>query len=132
MRTMRHLFIALLLASSFVSAPARATADTTDQSDLWWNANEPGWGIQMVQRGQAIFATIYVYRTDNTPYWYAALLTYQGNYVWTGALNLSNGSWFGTIPYSVPAFSTQTVGTMTWSATFVESGTLSYTVNGVR
>jgi hypothetical protein len=132
MKASRILSIALALSVVCLSTPVPATSFTTDQSDLWWNANEPGWGIQMVQRDQAIFATIYVYYTDDTPYWYTSLMTYQGNYVWSGALNLSNGSWFGAIPYSVPAFSTQTVGTMTWTATFVESGTLTYTVNGVQ
>lgn len=125
-------FRVLLLAVLIHAAPSGATSVTTDQSDLWWNANEPGWGIQMVQRDQAIFATIYIYSTGNTPTWYTALMNYQGNFVWTGDLYLSNGSWFGAVPYNPAAFLTQKVGTMTWNAPNIGSGTLSYSVNGVQ
>ena len=131
MKSLMSSFRVLLLALLIHAAPSGATSVTTDQSDLWWNANEDGWGIQMVQRDQAIFATIYIYSTGNTPTWYTALMSYQGNFAWTGDLYLSNGSWFGTTPYDSAAFHSQKVGTMSWNAPNAGSGTLTYSVNGV-
>ena len=132
MRTTRTLLVALLFASVFASAPTGATTVTTDQSDLWWNPNESGWGVQMVQRDQAIFATTYVYDSNNVPHWYTALMNYQGNFVWTGDLYQSNGTYFGTVPYNPSAFVNQKAGTMTWNAPMENSGTLTYSVNGMQ
>ena len=53
------LAVALLVALGLVR-PAWATSWSNDQSDLWWNASENGWGIQFVQRGSTIFATIQI------------------------------------------------------------------------
>src|SRR5664279_3592704 len=59
-------------------------------------------------------------------------MNYQGNFLWTGDLYLSNGSWFGAVPYNPAAFLTQKVGTMSWNAPNIGSGKLNYSVNGVQ
>lgn len=44
---------------------------------------------------------------------------------------LTTGPWFGAQPYNPALFGGRVVGTMTWNATSVTTGTLSYSVDGV-
>ena len=125
------LFAAILLAISSALSPVGATSFTTDQSDLWWNPNESGWGMQLVHRGSVIFATMFVYDESRTPIWYVATLNYAGNLVWTGDLLLTSGPWFGTMPFDPTTVSFRRVGSLTWTANSVITGTLAYSVDGV-
>lgn len=131
MKTIRALLAAILFAAMGFAAPAWSTAFTTDQSDLWWDPAESGWGIQFVHRGSVIFATIFVYDPTNTPIWYTATLDYSGNLVWTGDLYLTNGPWLGTAPFNPDAVLQRKVGTMNWNATTTRNGTLTYAVDNV-
>jgi len=101
---------------------------TTDQSDLWYIPAESGWGIQLVQRGTVIFATLFVYGSTGAPTWYTATLDYTAGLTWTGDLYATTGTYFGT-PWA-GLTSNMAVGTMTWTAQTVETGTLTYVVNG--
>jgi hypothetical protein len=131
METIRCLFASLLFAIASLSSPAWSTSFTTDQSDLWYIPAESGWGIQFVQRGSVIFATMFVYDQFNIPIWYVATMNSAGGFTWTGDLLLTSGPWFGTVPFNSNAVTFRKVGTMTWVATTVTGGTLSYAVDGV-
>ena len=131
MKPVRVLFAAILFATMSFAAPARATAFTTDQSDLWWDPAESGWGIQFVHRGSVMFATIFVYDPTGIPIWYTATLNYAGNLVWTGDLYLTNGPWFGAGSFSPDAVGRRKVGTINWDATTTRHGTLTYGVDGI-
>jgi len=48
---------------------AGATSANIDLSDIWWNPYESGWGMQLVNTGTFVFATIYVYGPDGNPAW---------------------------------------------------------------
>ena len=126
-----NLLATSLLVIAISAAPVSATSFTTDQSDLWWNPNESGWGMQLVHRGSVIFATMFVYDPTRTPIWYTATLNYAGNLTWTGDLILTSGPWFGTVPFNPAAVSRRRVGALTWTARTVSSGGLSYSVDGV-
>jgi hypothetical protein len=40
-------------------------------SDLWWDPNESGWGLNIVQHGNgAIFGVMFTYDSGNVPAWY--------------------------------------------------------------
>ena len=54
------------------------SASFTDLTDLWWNPTESGWGLQMVNTGTFIYATIYVYGPDGKPVWFAGGLNSAG------------------------------------------------------
>jgi hypothetical protein len=131
MKAIRILLAAIVFAAAGFAAPASATSATTDQSDLWWIPTESGWGIQFVQRDTVIFATMFVYDPTNIPIWYTATLVYNGDFVWTGDLYLTSGPWFGTVPFNPNAVGQRKVGTMTWSATSITTGDLTYSVDGV-
>jgi hypothetical protein len=131
MTALRRAACVLLAAASFLASPAYSTSFSVDQSDLYYIPAESGWGIQLVQRGSVIFATMFVYGPSNTPTWYVATMQFAGNFTWTGDLYATTGPYFGTAPFNPENVVATKVGTMTWVAQTVETGTLSYVVDGV-
>ncbi len=122
---------AALAAVFLLASPVHATAVTPDQSDLWWIPTESGWGLQLVDRGSVIFATLFVYGPNGKPTWYTATMNYNNNLTWTGNLYATTGPYFATVPFNPAAVVLTQVGTMTWAAASVDTGTLNYDVNGV-
>jgi hypothetical protein len=131
MMALRYVACVLLAAASFFVSPAHPTSFSVDQSDLYYIPAESGWGIQLVQRGSVIFGTMFVYGPSNTPTWYVATMQFAGNFTWTGDLYATTGPYFGTVPFNPANVVATKVGTMTWVAQTVETGTLSYVVDGV-
>ena len=139
MRAIRLALAAAGLAAASHAAPVAATAFSIDQSDLWWLPAESGWGIQFVQRGALIFATMFIYAANGTPTWYVALLKPPGvasenaakaaTLSWSGDLDATTGTGFANA-WNPMAFNVTKVGTMTWTPTDATSGTLVYSVNG--
>jgi uncharacterized membrane protein YgdD (TMEM256/DUF423 family) len=128
----RCVIITWLAASvALFGAHASATAFSTDQSDLWWNPSESGWGMQLVQRGSVIFVTMFVYDANRNPIWYTATLVSTGNLAWSGDLYVTSGPWFGTAPFDPATVTLRKVGTLTWNGTSGTSGILAYSVDGV-
>ena len=130
---MKRLLAIATLASAFVFATSiGATSWSTDQSDLYSAAGESGWGAELVQRGSAVIATIYVYAQTNSAIWYnAALAATSTPSVWQGDLYEYSGPWLGTVPFNPVAVQSRKVGTMTWNSQSVDGGVLTYTVGGV-
>ena len=139
MRAIRLAMAAAGLAAASHAVPVAASAFSIDQSDLWWLPAESGWGIQFVQRGALIFATMFVYAANGTPTWYVALLKPPGvasedaakasTLSWSGDLDATTGTGVAA-PWNPSAFNVMKVGTMTWTPTDSTSGTLVYSVNG--
>ena len=133
---MKPVRLALLLAVLWTAPSVLAASYSFDNSDLWWAdppASENGWGIEFVQRGSVIFATMFVYQPSGAPTWYVATMgpTAPGSAVWSGDLFTTSGPWFGTMPYNPSLFAFRSVGTMTWAPTALNTGTLTYSVDGV-
>lgn len=38
-------------------------------TDLWWNPDEPGWGLGLSHQGHALFGTLFVYDKQGNPLW---------------------------------------------------------------
>src|SRR6266545_3829707 len=127
MRTLRLLAIAVTLATAL---PARAASDYTD---IWWaiGGTEPGWGINLAQNANTIFATFFVYSAAGAPTWYTALLTRTVGETFVGNLSLSTGGAFFGSPTWVPP-TTGAVGTATFVGSSSFRGTLTYTVSGTN
>jgi len=142
MKTIRGVLVGLMITVLGFPSTAWGNSSTTDQSDIWSAPGEDGWAIQFIQRGTTIFATIYVYDPSTNPIWYTATLELakgEGfdpgsgsvvSFTWTGDLYVTQGPWFGTVPFSSAAVHLRKVGTMTWIALAVDGGTLSYAVDG--
>ena len=132
MRALRLLLASSIVALALFTTPVSATSFSNDQSDLWYIPAESGWGLQLVQRGNLIFFTMFVYDPAGKPIWYVGTINPTGApFTWSGQMYLTTGPSFGAQPYNPALFGGRVVGTMTWTATAVETGTLSYTVDGV-
>jgi len=116
-----------------LSAPAMASTFSVDYTDLWGGGQpaptENGWGLNLIQQGDVIFATMFVYGSDNTARWFSATLT-GGPSIWTGALDQTTGSFYGTT-WNNSSVTHNVVGTMSVSFNSGAAGTLTYTASGV-
>ena len=61
----------LLCLAAFFSSLVHAQ-DNGPLSGLWWDRDEPGWGLSIHQRGDLLFATLLVYGEDGVAQWYFA------------------------------------------------------------
>ncbi|MGZ5106555.1 MAG: hypothetical protein ACXWBR_20075, partial [Usitatibacter sp.] len=118
------------------SSPPSCTFTTGDRStatnyqDLWWNDNESGWGVNVTHQGDILFATLFTYDASGQGKWFVmpnGPKTGAGAY--SGALYATTGPAFNASPW-VPAQATS-VGTMSFTFTSGNSGTLAYSVNGI-
>ena len=112
--------------ASFVQAP--------NFQGLWYRGEiESGWGVNLAHQGNILFVTWFTYDSDRSQMWLVGsgfTMTTPGTY--TGAFYRTTGSAFNANPF-VPISSSNVtaVGTGTFTFTDANSGTFSYTVNGV-
>lgn len=110
--------------------PLRAQANI-DYTDMWWNPAESGWGVNLVQGNNVIFATFFIYDQNGAPVWYTGILNRGANDVFTGTVYaVPAGTWFGA-----PVFSPNPANTVAGDATFTPAsqyrGTLRYRIGTV-
>ena len=123
---LKRMLLAILLATWALGAAA------ADNTDIWYNPTEPGWGVNLVQSDNFIFATFFIYGQNGSPAWYTGQLTWDGTRMYTGALYATTGTWFAT-PWQTGNLSVAQAGTASFepSSLGAHRGTLAYTVNGV-
>lgn len=112
---------------------AGASSWSTDVTDIWWNPDESGWGINFVQTGSFVFATLFVYASDGKPVWIAGQLRgaeEPETIRFTGPLSYSTGPFFGG-SFDPALVTRREAGTMTLVLDTVSTGQLSYTLDGV-
>jgi hypothetical protein len=122
--------LAVAAAALAMTGNALATSATTDASDIWWSPSEPGWGMQLVNTGTFIFATVFIYGTDGKPTWITGELSLGTNFTFTGPTYANTGPYYGG-PWNSALVTQRQVGTMTFVLDSVDTGQLSYTVDGV-
>ena len=123
-----------IIATVAVSLPAAASTYSVDYTDLWGggqpNPTENGWGLNLVQQGDVIFATWFVYAQGGSPTWYSATLNAGSPTSFSGQLvYVPNGPYFGGAWTGTPTGSV--VGNASVTFSDPNTGTLNYTVNGV-
>jgi hypothetical protein len=120
------------IAASVRSGPQ--TEGTGWRTDNWFPVNESGWGVNIVDQGDTIFATLFVYDAQRKPHWYVASdLSQSGsgvNALYDGPLVESTGTYFG-IPFNAASVMSRQVGTMNFQLLDRNSAILGYTVDGV-
>jgi hypothetical protein len=126
-----------LPACTFGAQPNLALA--TNYQDLWWNApagSEAGWGINLVHEGNTIVGTWFTYDLDRSSMWLVVTAYKNGATTFSGDLfRVTTGPPFNSVPF--PALGSpgggqgSIVGTATFSFFDGNSGTFTYTVNGV-
>ncbi|HET9577118.1 MAG TPA: hypothetical protein VFP44_04780 [Usitatibacter sp.] len=103
---------------------------------LWWASppgSESGWGLNITQQGDIIFATWFTYDA-NGPMW---LVMSQGERqagtnAYEGALFRTTGPAFSAVPFDPSRVSLTPVGSARLTFTDASNGSFAYTVNGVQ
>jgi hypothetical protein len=93
----------------------------TNYTDLWWNPNESGWGINIAHQGDTIFAAWYTYGTDGAPMWLVTTATKTGPGAYAGDL-------YRTVGPAGPGVQAAPVGAATFNFTNGNSATFAYSV----
>lgn len=125
--------LSVFIFAAFVAiGGAGATSANTDASDIWWNPTESGWGIEMTNTGTHIFAAMYIYGSDGSATWVVANMERTGAAAptFTGPLVATMGPPFNVVPFEPTQVTRQPVGTMTFVLTSVNTGLLTYSING--
>jgi len=102
--------------------------------DLWWSApagSEAGWGINLIEQGNVIFATWFTYDTDGSPLWLAGTATNTGAGVYAGTLYRATGPAFNAVPFSPAAVRSTAVGSITLTFSDGDRAQFDYSVDGV-
>ena len=130
-----------------ITSPSGRVAAATDgigpyfgdngwRSDLWFPANEPGWGVNILEQADTIFATLFVYDAQGRPRWYSASnlkrigSSFDQQVSYIGSLQESTGPYFGT-SFNPAAVTRRDVGTMSFKVQADGSAVLTYGVDGV-
>lgn len=130
-RPIRSLFLSLALGFALGVAVVRPAAAATDYTDIWWIPAESGWGVNLVQSDQFMFATFFIYGTTKQPTWVTANLVRNDAGAFTGSVYLTSGTYFGA-PWNPADVTVTPVGTATFTPTSPADGTLTYSINGVN
>jgi hypothetical protein len=111
-----------------------AIAPAPSYEGLWLKPSEPGWGLSLSQQGNFLLGTWFTYDIDGHGLWLmmpTVAQTSPGNF--TSTLYRMRGPAFNSTPFasiSYPADYTA-VGTLALAFTDADTGTMTYTVNGI-
>jgi hypothetical protein len=108
-----------------------AQSFTDNYTDLWWNAAESGWGVNVNHQGNILFATLFTYDTDGSDMWLVMSGgERQADNSYLGLLYRTTGPAFNAEPWSAAPIGYYVVGTMRFSFPGQSAGVLTYSVNG--
>ena len=112
--------------------PLKSSYPAVDVTDIWYKASQPGKGVQLVQTGSFVFATVYIYGPDRKPTWVTGELTSPalGSNTFTGPLYVNTGPYFGGT-WDQGLVTQRQAGTMTFVIQTFDTGMLTYSVDGV-
>jgi hypothetical protein len=102
-----------------------------DYTDMWFNPDEPGWGVAIVQSAaNRVFATWYTHDAAERPTWIAMPEgVWRTAVAFEGALYRATGSAFDR-PYDRSRFSVSPVGTGRIEFGHGDTATVTFTVDG--
>ncbi len=112
-----------------------STGPTFNVTDMWWNAAESGWGLNLTHHASGqVFGVWYTYASPNRPYW---LILSGGQWVngnvFTGKLYTVSGPHYAQPTFDATKVITREVGVMT--LTFSgdgNTGSFTWSVDGVN
>ena len=122
------------LDATAVAVPQATQAPVPNFEGSWWNApggSESGWGLNLAQQGNVIFASWFTYDATGKAWWLSMTANPAGNNVFSGTLYQTRGPAFNIVPFDSNAVTYQAVGTGTLAFTDANNGTFTYTVNGI-
>jgi hypothetical protein len=111
---------------------APAPTSSTDYTDLWWNPNESGWGLNLIQHpSRNIFAVWYAYGADGKRTWFHMPGgTWSAPNTFTGTIYATSGGAANAAAFDAAAVMRTPVGTGTLTFSDGFNGTWSFSING--
>ena len=121
-----------------IAASLRSTPQTDGngwRTDNWFPPAESGWGVNTVEQGDTIFATLFVYDAQRRAHWYvASALTLDSapgpNAIFSGPLVESTGPFFGG-PFNPGSVTSRVVGSMAFELTGRNTAVVGGSIDGV-
>lgn len=85
-----------------INGTSISAAAAANQTALWWNPSESGWGINVSHQGDIAFATIFTYAANGTPMWLVMSngARQQGAATYMGPLYRTTGPAFNANPFT--------------------------------
>jgi hypothetical protein len=87
----RKLVIMFGIIATLCLASVANAQTSANHTAIWWNASESGWGLNLNQQGNTIFAAWYTYGTNNEPLWLFANAQKSDSGVFVGKVVRSTG-----------------------------------------
>ncbi|MDQ2964010.1 MAG: hypothetical protein M3R31_12785 [Pseudomonadota bacterium] len=115
----------VVLSLALLALPLRAAA--ADYTDIWYLLSESGWGVNLIQAEDVIFATFFIYGPDNRPTWYVAIIYRDANGNFAGSLYSTVGPYFGG-PWNPANYAATLAGTASFYPSSAYQGTLVYSL----
>jgi lysyl endopeptidase len=114
--------------SAYLSAAAGPFADVTD---LWWNPNESGWGLSLIQHStNIVFGVWYTYNDEGKRLWVVMPTgSWSNSSTYTGPLYITSGPAYAGA-FDPALVTTNPVGSATLTFTDANNGTWTYNING--
>jgi hypothetical protein len=106
-------------------------AGDTNYQDLWWNPNESGWGINLTQQGNTIFATWFTYVDQGRPVWFYLIANQVNTNRFSGRFVATSGVPFYQINNSRALMNTADIGSGSLTFQDGEHARFDYNVLGV-
>jgi serine protease len=119
---------AVLAAKAWLASPA------IQAEGLWWNApggSESGWGLNVAQQADVIFATWFTYSSIGDPWWLSMTANRVSTNTYAGTLYETHGPPFSSVPFDPGRVLLTNVGSGTLTFSDANHGTFRYTVNGI-
>jgi hypothetical protein len=106
---------------------------TATYGDLWWGGTaQNGWGVAINQQYRTLFSVWYTYDAAGKTVWYVIPGgTWTAANVYTGTAYRTTGSPWAGAAYDPAALAAQPVGSVTFTFTDLNTGVMSYTIDGV-
>ena len=128
----------MLDAGAAVRAAATGAAAAGVQAQgLWWSSpasSESGWGLNIAQQGNVIFATWFTYDAAGRAWWLSMTGTRAGASpdTYVGQLIETRGPAFSAVPFDSNRVTRTVVGSGTLVFDDVNRGSFTYAVNGTQ
>ena len=118
--------------SPYLGGTSKVATPFANFTDLWWNPNESGWGLNIIQHADnKIFAVWYTYDTDGNKAWYV-----MPDGAWTSSTTYGGALYSVTGPPATAGFDPNAVkrtvaGTASLTFTDANNGTWSFNLDGL-
>ena len=132
---MRRRIFARYAGALLWAVAAMPAIAAVNYQDMWWNPGESGWGVNVAQQDNTMFATWFIYGANTQPVWLVmsnAQRSGTAGNTFMGDLYQTTGTPFGVTPFVPSQTTVAKVGTATFVFSDARTGTLTYTVNGIQ